>query len=509
MLEAYAEGEIYPYHMPGHKRQNIGKLPDSICKWDITEIEDFDNLHQPEGILLSLQSKAARLYGAEESFYLVNGSTGGILSAVSCALPVGGRILMGRNCHKSVYHAAYIRKLNISYLYPPLLEPFDIFDAVLPESIEEALEHETGIGAVLIVSPTYEGRISDVQAIAEVVHRKGIPLIVDEAHGAHLGLTSGTCNSCQAGADLVIHSVHKTLPALTQSALLHVNGSLVNRSLLKRFLHIYQTSSPSYLLMASIDSALQYMEEEGNKAFERFQCLYGEMMQALKKCRYLSFLPMNDRKQDIGKLLISVKGSGYTGKQLYDILLHQYGLQLEMVSATYVLAMFTVSDREEAYQRMTDALLQIDDEMGKRGKKNKLECKEIEEREEKEEREKKEREEREGKEEKENYMKCGLALLPFAEAWDRQMEKVPLEESIGRCAGEFVNLYPPGIPLLVPGERITKELYHSILEKFAQGLTVQGIESQVWGQNTEGQMEGKTRLYIYVIEDIEEREDEV
>ena len=495
MLEAYAEGEIYPYHMPGHKRQNIGKLPDSICKWDITEIEDFDNLHQPEGILLSLQSKAARLYGAEESFYLVNGSTGGILSAVSCALPVGGRILMGRNCHKSVYHAAYIRKLNISYLYPPLLEPFDIFDAVLPESIEEALEHETGIGAVLIVSPTYEGRISDVQAIAEVVHRKGIPLIVDEAHGAHLGLTSGTCNSCQAGADLVIHSVHKTLPALTQSALLHVNGSLVNRSLLKRFLHIYQTSSPSYLLMASIDSALQYMEEEGNKAFERFQCLYGEMMQALKKCRYLSFLPMNDRKQDIGKLLISVKGSGYTGKQLYDILLHQYGLQLEMVSATYVLAMFTVSDREEAYQRMTDALLQIDDEMGKRGKKNKLECKE--------------REEREGKEEKENYMKCGLALLPFAEAWDRQMEKVPLEESIGRCAGEFVNLYPPGIPLLVPGERITKELYHSILEKFAQGLTVQGIESQVWGQNTEGQMEGKTRLYIYVIEDIEEREDEV
>ncbi len=498
MLEAYAEGEIYPYHMPGHKRQNIGKLPDSICKWDITEIEDFDNLHQPEGILLSLQSKAARLYGAEESFYLVNGSTGGILSAVSCALPVGGRILMGRNCHKSVYHAAYIRKLNISYLYPPLLEQFDIFDAVLPELIEEALEHETGIGAVLIVSPTYEGRISDVQAIAEVVHRKGIPLIVDEAHGAHLGLTSGTCNSCQAGADLVIHSVHKTLPALTQSALLHVNGSLVNRSLLKRFLHIYQTSSPSYLLMASIDSALQYMEEEGNKALERFQCLYGEMMQALKKCRYLSFLPMNDRKQDIGKLLISVKGSGYTGKQLYDILLHQYGLQLEMVSATYVLAMFTVSDREEAYQRMTDALLQIDDEMGKRGKKNKLECKEIE-----------EREEREGKEEKENYMKCGLALLPFAEAWDRQMEKVPLEESIGRCAGEFVNLYPPGIPLLVPGERITEELYHSILEKFAQGLTVQGIESQVWGQNTEGQMEGKTRLYIYVIEDIEEREDEV
>lgn len=561
-LEEYAEGGIYPYHMPGHKRQSIGKLPDMVCKYDITEIEGFDNLHQPESILLAMQQKAARLYGAEESFYLVNGSTGGILSAVSCALPVGGHILMARNCHKSAYHAAYMRKLNISYLYPPLLEEFDIYDAVPSEDIEEALERESGIGAVLIVSPTYEGRISDVRAIAEVVHRKGIPLIVDEAHGAHLGLTTGTCNSCQAGADLVIHSVHKTLPALTQSALLHVNGRLVNRSLLKRFLHIYQTSSPSYLLMASIDNALQYMEEEGNEAFERFQSLYEEMMHALRKCRYLKFLPPNEKKQDVGKLLISVKGSGYTGKQIYDILLLQYGLQLEMASATYALAMFTVSDTEEAYKRMTDALLQIDREMEGRGKKKNLECerkeeKEGREREGKEEKEGREREgkeekeergrKREGKEEKEgrggkregkeeeegregeerekegkevkeeeegkekeeekkkekkmSYINNGSESLPLAEAWDRGVEKAPLEESIGRYAGEFVNLYPPGVPLLVPGEQITEELYEDILEKVTEGLTVQGIEKQEHGQNTGGQMEGKTGLYIYVVED--------
>lgn len=221
--------------MPGHKRHACGELPETLARLDITEIDGFDNLHQPEGLLDGLQKRAARIYGAEESFYLVNGSTAGILSAVSCALPVGGHILMCRNCHKSAYHAAYLRNLTISYLYPQVCEEYDIFDAVTAEQVQDALDREPDIGAVLVVSPTYEGRISDIRAIVRVAHHKGIPLIVDEAHGAHLGLAEGFApNSCQAGADLVIHSVHKTLPALTQAALLHVNGSLIDRSRLRR-----------------------------------------------------------------------------------------------------------------------------------------------------------------------------------------------------------------------------------------------------------------------------------
>ncbi|MCI9144521.1 MAG: amino acid decarboxylase, partial [Lachnospiraceae bacterium] len=254
-LAAYSEKGIYPCHMPGHKRRGWGKLPEELYEIDITEIEGFDNLHQPEEILLELQREAARLYGAEESYYLVNGSTGGILSAVSCAVPFGGHILMARNCHKSAYHAAYLRHLQMEFLYPGILSEYGITDAVSALEVGEALERTPDIDAVLIVSPTYEGRIADVAAIAGVAHEKGIPLIVDEAHGAHLGLAEGfPQNSCQAGADLVIHSVHKTLPALTQAGLLHVNGRLIDRDKLRRFLRIYQTSSPSYPLMASIDN---------------------------------------------------------------------------------------------------------------------------------------------------------------------------------------------------------------------------------------------------------------
>ena len=210
MLGQYAAGDIYPYHMPGHKRRPWGGLEKAFYQADITEIAGFDNLHHPEGILLELQQRAARLYGAEESHYLVNGSTGGILCAVSSALPSGGHILMARNCHRSAYHGAYLRNLKISYLWPPCLDRYGICDAVTPEQVKAALERETDIGAVLIVSPSYEGRTADVGAIARVVHQKGIPLIVDEAHGAHFGLAEGfPPNSCQLGADIVVHSVHK------------------------------------------------------------------------------------------------------------------------------------------------------------------------------------------------------------------------------------------------------------------------------------------------------------
>ena len=287
--------------MPGHKRKAWGELPAQLYRLDITEIDGFDNLHQPEGILKELQEQAAACCGAEESYYLVNGSTGGILSAVSAALPASGHILMARNCHKSAYHAVYLRNLCTSYLYPKMLEDYDIFDMVSPEQIEEALDKEPDIQAVLLVSPTYEGRISNIRHISEIVHARGIPLIVDEAHGAHLGWSDAVHeNSCRQGADLVIQSVHKTLPALTQTALLHVNGTIVDRERLRRFLHIYQSSSPSYLLMASIDNALQYMERDGKKALDIFCSRYAAMCEKLGACKALKFLPADRQRQEEG-----------------------------------------------------------------------------------------------------------------------------------------------------------------------------------------------------------------
>lgn len=457
-LIAYSKTDMYPYHMPGHKRRLYGKMPSDVFEMDITEIDGFDNLHQPEEIIAELQERAARLYGADKSYYLVNGSTCGILSAISAALPEGGHILMSRNSHKSAYHAAYLRNLQITYLIPEVVEGFDFFDAITPSQVEKAIEEHPDIQAIFIVSPTYEGRIADINAIAGIVHSKGIPLIVDEAHGAHLGFADGFAdNSNRAGADLVIHSVHKTLPSLTQTALLHCNGDLINREKLERFLHIYQSSSPSYLLMASIDNALHTVETQGKELFRFLRENYINMLKQLKTCNKLKIMTEVSQRQDLGKLIIDCRYAGISGKQLYDMLSERYHLQLEMACETYCLAMFTVGDGKEAFERMTQALLQIDSELQNVPKiwggpqtvdtfltndKSNLE----------------------------NHS------IPLAKAWDLPWEEVSLQQAVDRRVADFINLYPPGVPLLVPGEVLTKDTYEKLQKYIAQGLNVQGIQ---------------------------------
>ncbi len=475
-LEAYGKSEYYPFHMPGHKRRGAGALSEELARLDITEIDGFDNLHHPQGLFLRIQDRIARLYGAEESFCMVNGSTGGILSAVSAALPVGGHMLMARNCHRSVYHAAYLRNLKISYLYPETNKEFGICEAVTPRQVQAALERDPDIDAVFLVSPTYEGRIADIRGIAQAVHDRGLPLIVDEAHGAHLGLAEGFGrNSCQAGADLVIHSVHKTLPALTQTALLHVNGERVDRERLKRFLNIYQSSSPSYILMASIDNVMDVIERQGFSLFADFRNRYLAMLRKLGHCEILRFSP-REPEQDIGKLLISGSRGGISGRRIYDILRLEYGLQPEMAAPGYCLAMFTVGDSAEGYDRMTKALKALDRRI--RDGEIPPDC------------ETGPGEAGSGEdwltpgdagrgEEAASYPGENLQreeVCSLTEAWDLETEWVPLEKASGNCAGGFVNLYPPGIPLLAPGEKITEKHCRLIAGYIRQGLQVQGAE---------------------------------
>lgn len=464
-LKEYGRSDYYPFHMPGHKRKMSGQMPDELFKMDITEIDGFDDLHHPEGVIQRAQEKAAELYGAEETFYLIGGSTSGILSAVSAAVPSGGYLLMDRRSHRSVYHAAYLRNLRISYLYSDRLENCDIFEAVDANTVEAALHSlESGRNAagaqnpmpdaVLITSPTYEGRIADVKSIAEAVHKRGIPLIVDEAHGAHQGFYPGFApNSCQAGADLVIHSVHKTLPAMTQTALLHVNGNLINRERLRRYLRIYQSSSPSYVLMASIENALDQLGQNGDVLFGEFVRKWNGMMKKLYSCRYLQFLPYDCRRQDTGKLVILTRKAGLSGRQLYDMLLKEYHLQLEMAGTDHVLAMFTIGDTEEGFQRMTDALLELDQRIGQaqhlQGKA--------------------------APSPKNFYLHaaCGIA-----EAWDGLQKYRPIGSCAGKTAGEFIHLYPPGVPLVVPGEVFTEEILKYIQECHDSGLNLQGAVSK-------------------------------
>lgn len=234
-LSAYGNSDYYPYHMPGHKRSSRAGEMARYYDIDITEIDGFDDLHHAEGILREAQERANRLYGAEETYYLVGGSSCGVLASIMAVARRGEELLIARNCHKSVYHAAILQELRVHYCYPALLEEYGIYGGVEAEDVSRMIEEHPDCKAVVITSPTYEGIMSDIGAIARAVHELDKILIVDEAHGAHLGLDPHMpTGAVAAGADLVVHSLHKTLPAMTQTALLHVQGERVDRARLRR-----------------------------------------------------------------------------------------------------------------------------------------------------------------------------------------------------------------------------------------------------------------------------------
>lgn len=452
-LTELSDSNMYPFHMPGHKRNpdscmNTGFLFDH----DITEIDDFDNLHDAKDILYNCQSRANSLYKAGETFFLVNGSTCGVLSAVSAVTGDGDTILVARNCHKSLYHAAYLRNLELEYLYPRNVNGFDFCGAVEPKDVEDALSHDRAIKAVFITSPTYEGVYSDIKAIADIVHSYGIPLIVDEAHGAHLGIAKGMPQGAIAGgADLVIHSLHKTLPCVTQTALLHVNGDIVDRDRLKRFLKIYQSSSPSYLLMASIDDCISYMSNSGDSWSNNLLHYHESILDAANK---LTHLRVADYKivDDPCKIVISCKNTSINGNQLYDLLRLKYGLQPEMACDTYVLMIITGMDTQEGIDRLIEALEGIDAFIKSKApvSDDSIQAK----------------------------RQIAVRHMTIRAAWDSDQEYTFLDAAAGRVSGDFINLYPPGIPIIVPGEVISKEIIKTIKDSLADGLNVQGITEE-------------------------------
>lgn len=493
-LKKYGDSEVYPFHMPGHKRMaelGITSFPNPFSV-DITEIDGFDNLHHAEGILKESMERAAAIYGADRSYYLINGSTAGILSAVCGTVKPGERLLMARNCHKSVYHAAVLQRIEPVYVYPEPVNGMSVPGGIRAEQVREALEQNSDVRAVFITSPTYEGILSDVAAIAKEAHRIGIPLIVDEAHGAHLSFGSSEngfpSSSLSQGADVVIQSLHKTLPALTQTAILHVKSELVKPEQIERYLPLFQTSSPSYPLMASIENAVFYMDSEGRKRMDAYGARLRRFMEQAGGWKYLQILTdqvcgcFGVWARDPSKLVVFPGGAGLTGPELTNILRKWFGLEPEMACRDYVILMTSLMDTEEGFDRLSRALQMVDEEAGKRAaervKEKTLTQKMVQ----------------ETKIEKETihvikqptrgvFIQCvsempGDFLSP-AKAWHSEKKQVLLQEAGGRICGGFVTVYPPGIPLLVPGERITEEIVRQIEDGIELGLTVEGVERMV------------------------------
>lgn len=457
-LTIYSQSDYYPFHMPGHKRREIN-FPNPYAV-DITEIDGFDNLHHAQGILQDAQKRAASLYHTKETFYLINGSTCGILSAISAALPRGGTLLMGRNCHKAAYHTAFLRQLKTCYVMPAMTE-FGIMGSISPSIIADKLEKNPDINGVFLTSPTYDGVVSDIRTIAEIVHAHNLPLIVDEAHGAHFIFSEEFPDSAlECGADIVIQSLHKTLPCFTQTALLHVNSDRISADLVKRFLGIYETSSPSYLLMASMEQGLRIMSEQGAKLMKDFTSLLKNFYHQTRQLRRLSVFQRefcngeNCFDWDFSKILISTENTTLTGQELYDILRETYHLQLEMASGHYITALTSVMDTAEGLERLAHALLEIDKEIGSSRETDQTPMPLLAHK---------------------DLYHIPVQNLSLADAMEKHCDTIFLRDAAGYISGEFIYLYPPGIPLITPGELITQKLIDNITLCQKQGLSVEGL----------------------------------
>ena len=479
-LEIYSQEDYYPFHMPGHKRNPDTVNTDLPFDRDITEIDGFDNLHHPEGILKKAQETAASVYDTKECYYSVNGSTAALLAAVSAAVPRKGQILVARNCHKAVYHALYLRNLISTYVYPQMDQKWWINGGISPDKVERALAENPEIKAVLLTSPTYDGVVSDIEKIAEIVHRYEIPLIVDEAHGAHFHFSNYfPTSAAELGADLVIQSFHKTLPSMTQTAVLHNCSDRVDSRLIRRFMGIYQSSSPSYILMASMDACMEKMSSDGNEMFREFTKILEKARRRLSECKYIRLVSPEIGTAgvfdyDRSKLLFSTRYASMTGSELAQILLEKYHIQVEMETEHYVLALAAVGDSREGFERLCQAIEEIDQEEAQKKKEK--------------------RETEEPKAGRTAYTSLSQ-FMSITEAMESESEIRKLEESVGRISAEFGYLYPPGIPLIVPGEQITGQFIRNMRIYMEEGLYLQGLEDytnetiRVVAQNTTKEQE--------------------
>lgn len=436
-LTRYCATDALPMHMPGHKR-NPEMLPlPAPTGIDITEIDGFDNLHGAEDLLLRCQQRAAHIFGAEETHFLVNGSTSGILAAITACVPRGGTLLMGRNAHKSALNAVTLGGIVPHYLYPEFLPASGISGAIRPDDVRAALDAGPGIRCVFITSPTYEGIISDIAAIARICHDHGALLIVDEAHGTHLGFGGFPPSAIQSGADVVIQSVHKTLNSLTQTALLHISGPRADRDRLRKMLTVYQTSSPSYILMASIDECVCRMAAEGDALSDTWLRRMADFRESALQLRHLRLLPAENCLVDPSKIVISTLGADINGPKLQQWLREEFRIELEMAAGHYAIAMTGIGDTDANLRRLSDALLAIDSALSAASVQPPVDP----------------------------MLPPEMRLIPAEAEW-LPAEDVPVAEVAGRICAETVFAYPPGIPLIVPGEGVNGDhLLHLLRQK--------------------------------------------
>ena len=469
-FQHYNEKKLLPLHMPGHqrKREMGTALP---YAYDYTEVEELDNLHAPEGILQEAMNRTAAYYGCSDCFYLVNGSSSGLQAGIFTLLEEGDEVVVARNCHRSVFYALSLRKAKIHFLLPEFWEDFSCFGSVSLKEVERLLREFPKSKTLIFTSPSYEGVVSDVEGIARLCHENGLSLLVDEAHGAHFSPKRGTSfpeSAISLGADLVVQSPHKTLCSLTQSAWILGNGQRYSRDKLSFYLSVFQTTSPSYPLMLSLEKATTLLETEGEALFSHWKEVMRVFREKARTLSYFTFLWEKEEAcfaMDFNKIFLRALGISKLrlGKDLAKLLREDYGIESEMHSGENLLLMTGPFISAEDMDRLFIALKDIEKRLG----------------------------DEKGKPLRSKLLSSALYQIYVAEntlqisEGLKEGEELNLRDGEGRICLEYLSLYPPGIPLLFPGEKLTREKIQGI-----EALEKEGIELQYsrHGQGERGKL---------------------
>lgn len=475
------DSDVVSFHMPGHKYGRIydelgyGEIIREIFSLDTTEIIGTDNLLNAKGIIKKSQENAKKVLFPEydsgdlELKYLVNGSTCGIESAITASCTPGSKLIINRACHQSAYNACILTNVTPVFVKENIDYKNGVFFGAAPDNYIKKIEENPEAKAVFITRPTYHGMSFKIEKIIKKAHEYGMIVIVDEAHGAHFNLNEKFPKSAvKMGADIVITSIHKTLPSLTQTSVMLIQNNLVNRKKLKKTLSIFESSSPSYILMMSLEICFDIYEKYGKELMDR---LLNNIYIFNRNLKNYSILETSDPT----KIFIKTIDKGINGYDFSKLLRYEYNIQVELANYSGILMLCTIGNIKSDFDKMMGALndiqnrkifgLEVDffeNELDKddtiRGKKIKSLSKS-------------------SRLEIILPIEIPKAIKSPCEAFYSDMESVKIEESLGRVSGEFVTPYPPGISIIVPGEEINQDVIDFLKSARTLKIDVNGMES--------------------------------
>ncbi|NLH46089.1 MAG: aminotransferase class I/II-fold pyridoxal phosphate-dependent enzyme [Acholeplasmataceae bacterium] len=459
----YEKAKVYPLHTPGHKggrgmdHSLLAALGKRAAAIDVSLMSELDDIHCPEGCLKEAQELAAQVYGSDSCFFAVNGTTGAIHAMLIGALKPGEKVLIPRNAHRAVAGALVLGGLAAVFLPPEYDEAFGINTQITPEAVEKALAADPYIKAVLVTSPNYYGLAADLKAIGEIAHSRGALLLVDEAHGAHLGFSAALPPSAlQCGADACAQSTHKTLGALTQCSMLHVKGQRIDQKQIAAAMSLLTTTSPNYLLMASLDAARSQLAARGAAMAEAALAVAEKLRQSLRDIEGLKVLDSGilERSEVAGfdgtKVTVNVANIGITGIEAGEIL-RENGLAVELVDRNNVLFLLTYADDNEEIESIINKIKEIFHIIKKQNKPVLALSNNCQ-------------------------MPVAQQILSARQAFYADTEAIAFREAAGRICSEQISFYPPGIPVIIPGELLTEEIISYCQSMLALGLPVSGSQ---------------------------------